>query len=146
MYSGRKLVLAVAAAAITLSACGSGSEDVSAGTNNGGDPKLTITAPEDGANVQVPFTLKWNSPVPLGEPDTGRDHVHVYVDGKSDDYTVVGRNQFQIKDLPDGEHKVEISLQHADHSPVGPKSAITVNVAGGGSDPSTGDPGGGGGY
>ena len=144
MRPSMKLVIPFTAAAVTLSACGSDTGGVATSANNGGDPKVTITSPADGASVQMPFLLKWDSTVPLGPPDTGRDHVHVFVDGNSNDYTVVGGTQFQIKDLSPGKHKIEIALQHADHSPVGPKSATTVTVGGGGTRPSTGDFGGGG--
>jgi hypothetical protein len=60
---------------------------------------------------------------------------------------VVGGNEFQVEGLSPGEHTVEISLQHADHSPVGPKSEITVTVGGGGgSESPSSDGGGGNGY
>ena len=135
-------IVVIAAIALATAACGSGD---SAGTSGG--EEVTITSPADGANVTVPFTLEWDSMVPLGEPDTGKDHVHVYVDGESNDYTVVGGTEFQVKDLSPGKHTVEISLQHADHSPVGPKSEISVTVGGGGSEsPSSEDSGGGYGY
>jgi hypothetical protein len=114
--------------ALVLSACGSTSDGAG---GSSGPERVAITSPTDGADVTVPFTLRWTSTVKLGPVDTGRDHVHVYVDGNSNDYTVVGANEFTVNDLSAGRHKVEISLQHADHSPVGPKSAITVNVVGG---------------
>jgi hypothetical protein len=141
MRPSMKFVIPVAVAAVTLSACGSNSAGVSTSANNGGDPKVTITSPADGASVQMPFLLKWDSSVPLGPPDTGKDHVHVFVDGNTNNYTVVGGTQFQIKGLSPGKHKIEISLQRADHSPVGPKSATTVTVGGSGGSPSTGDSG-----
>jgi hypothetical protein len=92
---------------------------------------VTITSPSDGAAVQVPFTLTWDSTVPLGPPDSGKDHVHVYVDGDENDYTVVGGNRFRLDDLGPGTHEVTITLQHADHSPVGPEDSIEVTVGGG---------------
>lgn len=138
------VTVALAAAALTtLAACGSSSGgSTSASAGKGGD-KVTITSPANGASVKEPFMLTWDSTVALGPPDSGKDHVHVYVDGKTNDYTVVGGNQFQVKNLTPGKHKVEISLQHADHSPVGPKSAINITVTGGGSSPSSSDSGGG---
>ena len=42
------------------------------------------------------FTVEWESDVDLGEPDTGKDHVHVFVDGNSNDYTVVGGDSFEV--------------------------------------------------
>jgi hypothetical protein len=143
MHHPVRQVAAIATIAIALAACGSGSDETS-GASSGGE-KVTITSPSDGDNVDVPFMLKWDSTVPLGPPDSGKDHVHVYVDGKTNDYTVVGGTEFQVKGLSPGKHTVEISLQHADHSPVGPESEISVTVGGGGSEsPSTG--GGGNGY
>jgi hypothetical protein len=147
MHRSARLVIATAVAAVTLSACGSSSGgDVSSSGKQG--EQVTITSPADGASVKMPFVLRWDSTVPLGPTDSGKDHVHVYVDGHSNDYTVVGGNRFQVKGLSPGKHKVEISLQHADHSPVGPKSAVTVNVGSGGSttSPSPTDTGGDGGY
>lgn len=51
------------------------------------------------------------------------------VDGQQNDYTVVGEDQFTIKTLSPGRHELDISLQHADHSPVGPRAKIDVTVA-----------------
>lgn len=140
----RQTVLTVAAATLALgtAACGGDASSETAGT--GGGEKVTITSPADGATVDVPFTLTWDSTVPLGPPDSGKDHVHVYVDGDDNDYTVVGGTRFRVEDLPPGEHEVEISLQHADHSPVGPTSKIDVTVAGGGPSSPAEDTGGGG--
>jgi hypothetical protein len=134
MRQRTKIVIPIGVAAMTLSACGSGSGGYgSSGSTatKGGAEKVSITSPVDGASVKLPFMLTWNSTVPLGAPNTGKDHVHVYLDGKTNDYTVVGGTQFQLKNLAPGMHKIEVALQRADHSPVGPKSAITVNVGGG---------------
>jgi hypothetical protein len=145
MHHPVRSIVAIAAIAFAVAACGSGS-DGTAGASSGGE-KVTITSPSDGATVDVPFTLKWNSTVPLGPPDSGKDHVHVYVDGKTNDYTVVGGTEFQVKGLPPGKHTVEISLQHADHSPVGPNSQISVMIGGGGGSQSpSGSASGGNGY
>jgi hypothetical protein len=96
------LVIATAVAAVTLSACGSSSGDVSSSANQ--SEKVTITSPVDGGSVKSPFMLRWDSTVPLGPTDSGKDHVHVYVDGRSNDYTVVGGNHFQVKGLSPGKH------------------------------------------
>jgi hypothetical protein len=139
------LAPAVLAAGLVLAACGSGDTSTSAGDGGGGGgTKLAITSPADGATVQAPFTLTWDSSVPLGPPDSGKDHVHVYLDGNDNDYTVVGGNRFQVKNVSPGEHEVEIALQHADHTPVGPEDKITVQVSGGGgtSSPTKNDGGG----
>jgi hypothetical protein len=142
MHQPVRFIAAIAAVAFAVAACGSGS-DGTAGASAGGE-KVTITSPSDGATVDIPFKLKWNSTVPLGPTDSGKDHVHVYVDGQTNDYTVVGGTEFQVKGLSPGKHTVEISLQHADHSPVGPKSQISVMVGGSGGSQSPSEGGSGG--
>lgn len=136
-------------AALALAGCGSygggsNSTGASGNTAGSGNEKLTITSPSNGATVKGPVTLRWTSSVPLGPPATGKDHVHVFVDGQSNDYTVVGGHQFTVKNLTKGKHELDISLQHADHSPVGPEAAITVHVTGSsGSGTTSGGSGGG---
>ena len=142
MHQPVRFVVAMAAIAVAVAACGSGTDE----TGASGEANVTITSPSDGDTVDVPFMLEWDSSVPLGPPDSGKDHVHVYVDGETNDYTVVGGNEFEVKDLSPGEHTVEISLQHADHSPVGPTSEISVTVGGAGGSESPSSDGGGGGY
>lgn len=129
------LATTLTVAALALAGCGSygggsNSSGASGNTAGSGSDKLTIVSPKNGATVKAPVTLRWTSTVPLGPPATGRDHVHVFVDGQSNDYTVVGGHQFTVKNLTNGKHELDISLQHADHSPVGPEAAITVHVTG----------------
>jgi hypothetical protein len=147
----RTIALGSAAAALAvLAACGS---DAGA-SSKGGSPELTITSPADGATVGSAVRIQWKSSVKLGPTDTGRDHVHVFVDGKSNDYTVVGGNEFMLKGLSPGQHTLDVTLQHADHSPAGAEDAVKVDVDGSGSagattppdDTSTEDPGPGYGY
>lgn len=124
-----------AVALVTLAACGSGSDGSGSGD---GSPHVTITSPSDGAHVGTSFDVSWDSSVKLGPTDTGRDHVHVFVDGKSNDYTVVGGNDFTLKGLSPGEHTVNVTLQHADHSPAGAEDEVKVDVGGSGaSSPTT---------
>jgi hypothetical protein len=131
-------LLAATVLAVTVAGCGSGSD---ASTGGGDDEQLSITSPADGATVRVPFTLTWDSAVALGPPDSGKDHVHVFVDGDSNDYTVVGGTKLRLTDLAPGRHEVSISLQHADHTPVGPEDMIEVTVTGGRAPASEGDDG-----
>jgi hypothetical protein len=113
-----------------LTGCGSG--DGSAKAADIGQHKVTITSPADGATVGMPFTLKFSTSVPIGPTDTGRGHVHVIIDRHTDDYTVVTTPTYTITDLPPGKHVVDVTLQHADHSPDGASAEITVNVGGSG--------------
>lgn len=146
-YGRRALVGAAVAvlAAGMLAGCGSES---SAGSGSGSDsPSLSITSPSEGDTVGSSFTVKWQSNVDLGEPDTGKDHVHVFVDGNSNDYTVVGGDSFEVTGLSDGQHTVDVTLQNADHSPAGAEDQIDVMVSGSGSQsPSDDSSSGGGSY
>jgi hypothetical protein len=141
----------LACAALGLSGCGSSSSAASGGTS-GSKPTLTITAPSDGADVQLPVTLKFTTSKEIGPEESGKDHVHVVIDGKTNDYTVVTSTTYQIKSLPMGRHVIGVTLQHADHSPAGANAQVTVNVTGGGSSggndggSGTGGSGGSGGY
>lgn len=146
-YGRRALVGAAVAvlAAGMLAGCGSES---SAGSGSGSDsPSLSITSPSEGDTVGSSFTVNWQSNVDLGEPDTGKDHVHVFVDGNSNDYTVVGGDSFEVTGLSDGQHTVDVTLQNADHSPAGAEDQIDVMVSGSGSQsPSDDSSSGGGSY
>ncbi len=126
-----RYVLLLVIGVLTVAACGS------AGANSGGGgsdaPKLTITSPSDGATVQLPIKLTFTSSVPLGPTDSGMDHVHVFTDGHTGDYTVVPTTAFDIKGLSPGRHTIGVTLQHADHSPAGASAQVTVVVAGTGS-------------
>jgi hypothetical protein len=118
-------------ALLATAACGSKSASPgNTGSGGGGGPTLTITAPANGATVTSPFMLTFQSSEPLGKTDTGMDHVHVFADGKSDQYTVVPTTSFEVKNLSPGQHTVGVTLQHADHSPAGANAEITVMVSG----------------
>jgi hypothetical protein len=114
---------AIATAAM-LAACGA--SDAAGGE---GGPEVTITSPSDGADVGSSVEVTWDTNVDLGEPDTGKDHVHVFVDGQSNDYTVVGGNEFTVEGLTAGEHTINVTLQHADHSSAGAEDEVDVNVS-----------------
>lgn len=138
-----------------LAGCGGSSDAASDGEGSGGQPAgggqqgnsaLTITEPKNGADVTLPFTVKFTTSDELGSTDSGKNHVHVFLDGKEDEYTVVTENSYEIKNAPAGQHEVDVTLQRADHSPVGPSAKIMVNVTGGGTGGDTGGGTGGGGY
>jgi hypothetical protein len=133
----RSLFAAAIAFTALAVACSNGSTSV-AGT--GGD-SLSISAPADGAKVSASFTVKVDASVPLGDPSTGEDHVHLCFDGASCDteYQLVYGDTFQVDSLSPGQHTVEASLRNADHSAVGPTDTITVTVTGG-TGGSTGSP------
>jgi hypothetical protein len=144
--AGAASLLAVAACGTSTPAASSGSSGSSgSSSSNAGSstPTLTITSPAAGASVAVPFMLKVNSDETLGATSTGDDHLHLFFDGSSS-YKVMTSDQMKIKGLSPGKHTIMVTLQHADHSPVGPKAKVTVTVTGGsGSSSNTGTSSGG---
>lgn len=131
------LILPAAVLALVLTACGDddgGSSTTSTETGGGGGGmSLSISDPADGATVTEPFTVKFDSSVPLGPTNSGEHHVHLYFDGDDSEYTVVESDSAEVKDLPPGEHVINVSLRNADHSPAGVETKITVTVGEGGS-------------
>jgi hypothetical protein len=126
----KKLIIAAAITVVgagLLAACGSDSNAAS-----GGNPTLTITSPSAGSKVASSVDVTWDTNVEVGEPDTGLDHVHVFVDGQSNDYTVVGSDHFTVTGLTPGDHTIDVTLQHADHSSAGASDEVDVTVTGSG--------------
>jgi hypothetical protein len=129
-----RLLLLIGAVALLAAACGGGGlggygDDGAAGDGDG--TTIGIVTPADGAEVTQPFTLKVTSSVPLGDPETGRHHVHVWFDGQEADYKINYTDTFQVEGLPAGEHVITAALANADHSLAGPRSEVTVSLAGG---------------
>lgn len=136
-------------------ACGSDSSGAASSGSGGagGAMTLSIVEPADAASVQLPFTLRLNSSVPLGTTESGQHHVHVYFDGNDSKYEVVESDTVEIstssksaEGLSPGQHELNASLRNADHSPAGVETKIMIQVGGaGGGQPSTGTGGTGGG-
>jgi hypothetical protein len=113
----------------------------------GGGPTLSIASPANGASVSEPFTLKFDASVPLGNPSTGDDHVHVCFDGASCDsgsYKIAYGDSYQVTGLSPGKHTIEASLRHADHSAAGATATIDVTVTSAGGSTASASPSGGG--
>lgn len=129
------LLAGIALLAASCGAGGAGGEGgVGAGSGGGaaGAGAVTILEPANGAQVQVPFTLKVRSDVELGPTEKGVHHIHVFFDGDDSRYEVVEADTFEVKSLPPGEHVVNVSLRNADHSPAGSEAKVEVQVAGAG--------------
>lgn len=136
--------LIAVAAALGLAACGGAAGSQAGSTAAGGTPTISIVEPANNANVTEPFTLKVSSSEPLGATSTGKDHFHLTFDGNAQDYTVETTPQVTINSLSPGKHIIKVTLQHADHSPVGPAAQVSVTVMGaGGTAPATSTGGGG---
>jgi len=112
----------------TQSAGGSQAQDQETSAAAAGAPRVTITSPKNGAAVGRSFPLTFTSSVPIGALDTGEDHVHVVIDGNTNDFTVVTARRTMVTNLSPGRHTVGITLQHADHSPAGAQDQVTVMV------------------
>jgi hypothetical protein len=132
-----RLLGAVFAIGIFAAACSS----AGASTGSGG-MSLSITSPSNGASVSEPFTVKFDASVPIGDPSTGDNHVHLCFDGGSCDdvagSVIAYTNSVQVTGLSPGMHTIEASLRNADHSDTGVNTTITVTVSGGGSNSSGG--------
>jgi len=117
-------------------ACASAGADTGGGGGTGG-PSLSIASPADGATVSEPFTVKLDASVPIGDPSTGDNHVHLCFDGASCDEVansvITYADTVQITDLAPGTHTIEASLRNADHSDAGVSTSITITVSDGGS-------------
>lgn len=128
---GATRAAAVAAGLVLLAAgCGDDGDDASTG-GSGDGPGLRVAAPADGDSVTVPFDLTVETDEELGEPDTGRHHLHVYYDGDTDegDYDLVYEDSFTVeRDLEPGEHTVEVVLAQADHSLTDQRDEVTVTI------------------
>ena len=135
LVAGILVVLLVSA----CSAAGNTGEQAGGGTTTGGQAAdagtFAIAAPTDGATVTLPFEIQIDSSQPLGAPDTGDHHVHLYFDGdtSSADYDIVyGTSEQVTRQLAPGQHTITAALANPDHSLAGPTATITVTVGDGG--------------
>jgi hypothetical protein len=126
-YHRRRLALvALGALALVAAACGE-----AAGESGDGALAVAIAAPGDGAAVGPSVEVEVDAGVELGEPDTGRHHLHLYVDGNTTEgeYLVVyDDGAHTITDLAPGEHRIEARIANADHSLTDAGDEITVVV------------------
>ncbi|MEV0800696.1 hypothetical protein AB0I34_23610 [Kribbella sp. NPDC050281] len=154
-FSGRRhrRIRAVAAAAALLAptvlvACGS--DDESAGA---GGMSLSIAQPAKDATVSLPFKVKVDAGVPLGPTESGKHHVHLWLDNHANDYLVVESDTAEITSgqkatlsgkplgVSPGKHTIHVSLRNANHSAAGVDTEIAVNVGtGAGAAPTTAAP------
>ncbi len=133
----RKLVLLLTVLALVSLACGGGDDTEAEQAARQGDeaaePRLSLSIedPAEGARVRLPFTVEYTASVPLGAPETGKHHVHVWYDGNENEYDVVNGATYRVSDLSPGRHTVTVSLRNADHSAAGAEDEVTVAVTAG---------------
>jgi hypothetical protein len=128
----RRLALVLAAPlaiALLAAACGGGGKSAGATPKS---PTVAITSPADDATVGRSFDVKLDVNFPIGKPDTGRDHVHLYYDGNRQEghYGIAYDKTFTVTGLTPGRHEIEAVVAHADHSTTSTHSRpITVTVS-----------------
>jgi hypothetical protein len=125
---------------LLAAACGSSGGGAAGGSST---PTVAITSPTDGSPVGASFPVRLAINFPIGDPGTGRDHVHLYYDGNMADgeYGIAYADTFTVTGLSPGEHKVQAVVAHADHSITSSRSKeITVDVTGDSGPGTTGTP------
>jgi hypothetical protein len=136
----------LAAIALTVAGCqpqpGSGGS-VQAGNSQAGAQQLSFQTPAAGATVTSPVSVTINvSGAEIGQPETGRMHLHLYVDDSSQ-YKILYAPSGQVP-VPPGAHTLKAVLAQPNHSETGVTATQQVEVKGGGQAPAT--TGNGGGY
>jgi hypothetical protein len=120
----------IAVSLLVAAACG---DDSTAGAAaDGGDGQgISIESPADGDEVTLPLKVEVATSVDIGPEESGKDHWHLFVDGEELEYSVETSNEAMLDDLSPGDHTINATLQHADHSSAGASDEITVTVTGG---------------
>jgi hypothetical protein len=153
MQSSRRLLLPaatlLAAIALALAGCQSpsttGSQSGGGQSASGDGQTLSFATPAAGAQVTSPVKFSVNvSGAEIGKPETGKLHLHVYVDNSSK-YQIVYATQGQV-DLPAGRHTLKAVLAQPNHSETSVNATQQVQVTGGSQAPTSSSNGGGGGY
>jgi hypothetical protein len=121
----------VVAVGLTASACAPAKTSLGGPVAAAQTLTLNIAAPLDNAQVATPFEVQLDSNVPLGAPETGLHHVHLYYDTPTPEgaYDLVYGDRAQVASLSPGVHTILASLRNANHSDAGPRALITVNVS-----------------
>jgi hypothetical protein len=127
-------VALLATLALTALACSDDDDTATSGGGGGasgdGDMTISIADPADGAEVGSTFDVTLDSSVPVGEPDTGRHHVHLYYDGNTaeGEYDIVYGTTATVDRVDPGEHTIEAVIANPDHSTTDATDEITVMV------------------
>ena len=139
----RPALFLLAAAALTLLTACSGSDDPSppppsptASPRIASTAKVTIIEPTEGTVIQgtevrVRITLEGGKLVPQVstnlKPDEG--HIHLLLDGRVVQF--LGSLDETIKDVPKGQHVLQVEFVAADHGPFSPRilAAVTFQAA-----------------
>jgi hypothetical protein len=96
------------------------------------DPmRIRVVAPSDDTVVPTRFPVRIKTNVAIGEPDTGRHHIHLYWDGERDEgeYDIVYKKRFTKKGLEPGTHTLDAVIANADHSTTDAHDVLQVSVS-----------------
>jgi len=124
------LMAAFGALALVAAACSNGGGTKTSAASGSSTP-VTITSPAAGAHVGESVPVKMDLGFPIGSPDTGRQHIHLHVDGSSQ-YTIAYKAT-QTLHLSPGQHTIVAVVANADHSETSEHSkSVAVDVSAGG--------------
>jgi len=115
-------LLAACALLLALGACDS------TGGAPAGDDTLSILEPSSGATVSTPFTVRVKTSDALGTTETGNHHIYIWFDGNEAKHQISYSDTARVTDLPDGAHKMTVSLRNADHTDAGARVEIPITV------------------
>jgi hypothetical protein len=95
------------------------------------DMTIHVKSPTEGAVVPPTFEVRLRTNTAIGEPDTGRHHIHLYWDGKRDEgeYDIVYKKHFKKKGLEPGAHTLDAVIANADHSTTDAHEIVHVTVS-----------------
>jgi hypothetical protein len=122
----------LAAVGLVLAGCqSSGSSTGSQSGGGGGNPSIAFTSPAADAQVASPVKVSFNvTGTDIGQPDTGKMHLHVYVDNSSQ-YKILYATQGSV-DVPQGKHMLKAVLAQPNHTETSTTASEQVEVSGGG--------------
>ncbi|TDX04050.1 hypothetical protein [Kribbella sp. VKM Ac-2566] len=124
-------------APVVLIAC---SNDESADAESSGGSSISITEPAKDAKVKLPFSVKIKAGEELGPTESGKHHVHLWLDNDSENYLVVESDAATVSPgmkatlsgkplgLAPGKHVIHISLRNANHSAAGAETEIPIEL------------------
>jgi hypothetical protein len=137
MRTGPRVLLPAAAllAAVGLALAGCQSSGSSTGSQSGGgggsNQSIAFASPAADAQVASPVKVSFNvTGTEIGRPETGKMHVHVYVDNSSQ-YKILYATQGSV-DVPQGKHMLKAVLAQPNHTETSTTASEQVEVSGGG--------------
>jgi hypothetical protein len=130
----------LAAIGLALAGCQSSSSSGSQSGGNAPDAQQAVAfaTPAAGAQVTSPVKVSFKvSGTEIGQPETGKMHLHVHVDNSSQ-YKILYAAQGEV-DVPAGMHTLKAVLAQPNHSETSVTATQQVQVSGtgGGQSPAT---------